>query len=102
MSIWHPLWLPKATLDEADRKQRLKLKNNWEKHREKDGLGINNEDVGVPLWAQEREWGNDGLVTVQSAKWGDFLGIMEGCDREPSSGAVFQPESLTIFMQTGK
>jgi triacylglycerol lipase len=32
-------------------------------------------------WEDEREWGNDGLVTVQSAKWGEFLGIMEGCDR---------------------
>jgi len=33
------------------------------------------------IWKDEREWGNDGLVTVQSAKWGEFLGIMEGCDR---------------------
>ncbi len=24
--------------------------------------------------------GNDGLVSVESAKWGEFLGVMEGCD----------------------
>lgn len=39
------------------------------------------EEGKSKLWEDEREWGNDGLVTVQSAKWGDFLGIMEGCDR---------------------
>lgn len=83
VSIWHPLWLPKAILDETERKQRLKLKELWKQHQEKVGLGIDGEnDEDVPLWAQEREWGNDGLVTVQSSKWGEFLGIMEGCDRK--------------------
>jgi len=83
VSIWHPLWLPKAVLDGAERNQRLKLKHTWEEHQENGGAGIDGEDdEGVPLWAQEREWGNDGIVPVQSAKWGEFLGIMEGCDRE--------------------
>jgi triacylglycerol lipase len=82
VSIWHPLWLPKAILDETERKQRLKLKGLWEQHREKGGQNIDGgDDEAIPLWAQEREWGNDGLVTVQSSKWGEFLGIMEGCDR---------------------
>lgn len=71
-------------LDEAEMKQRLKVKESWEQRQEKDGLGSDEvgDDEGIPLWAQEREWGNDGLVTVQSAKWGEFLGTLEGCDRK--------------------
>lgn len=38
-------------------------------------------------WEQDDEWGNDGLVSVQSAKWGEFLGIMEGCDHWEIRGA---------------
>lgn len=60
-------------LDGAEEKERSKLRTMWEQ-------GSSEQDT--PLWAQDREWGNDGLVTVQSAKWGEFLGIMEGCDRE--------------------
>jgi hypothetical protein len=45
------------------------------------------KEKATPLWARDNEWGNDGLVTVQSAKWGTFLGIMEGCDREFSSSS---------------
>ena len=41
----------------------------------------------VPLWAQEDKWGNDGLVTVQSARWGEFLGTLEGCDHWAMRGA---------------
>jgi len=33
------------------------------------------------------ERGNDGLVTVSSAKWGKFLGIIEGCDHWEVRGA---------------
>ena len=32
-------------------------------------------------------WGNDGLVTVQSARWGEFLGILEECDHWTLRGA---------------
>ena len=73
VNIWHPFWLPKMVLDGAEEKQRASLKAAWDA---KDDHG------SVPLWAREREWGNDGLVTVQSAKWGEFLGLLEGCDRE--------------------
>ena len=76
VSVWHPLWLPKMVLDNFEAEQRSKLKAAWEKR---------NDDPSTSLlWAQEREWGNDGLVTVQSAKWGQFLGIMEECDRKSS------------------
>jgi triacylglycerol lipase len=75
VSVWHPFWLPKMVLDGVEEKHRGRLRAAWEESR-----GSSEHDN--PLWAQEREWGNDGLVTVQSAKWGEFLGIMEGCDRE--------------------
>ena len=65
-------------LDGVEETEREKLKKLWE---ENVSVGQNWGDQNIPLWANEREWGNDGLVTVQSAKWGEFLGIMEGCDR---------------------
>lgn len=66
-------------LDGVEETEREKLKKSWEKD---SGGGQSWEDHNIPLWANEGEWGNDGLVTVQSAKWGEFLGIMEGCDRK--------------------
>jgi triacylglycerol lipase len=68
-------------VDGAEEKQRAKLKAAW-KAVNGDGESVVAESGSVPLWAQEREWGNDGLVTLQSAKWGEFLGILEGCDRK--------------------
>lgn len=65
LNIWHPFWLPKMVLDGWEESERARIKDEGTSKR----------------WEDEREWGNDGLVTVQSAKWGDFLGIMEGCDR---------------------
>ncbi|KAG6853811.1 hypothetical protein C0991_001057 [Blastosporella zonata] len=78
VSVWHPFWLPKMVLDGVEEKHRAKLRAIWEQE-----IG----GIGNPLWAQEREWGNDGLVTVQSARWGEFLGIMEGCDHWEMRGA---------------
>ncbi|KAL5519824.1 hypothetical protein ACEPAG_1484 [Sanghuangporus baumii] len=57
MSVIHPLWLPKTILDGYEARER-------EAH----------------PYPDEVDWGNDGLVTVRSAKWGEFLGTMEGCD----------------------
>lgn len=79
MSIWHPLWLPKMVLDGFEQKTRAKLVQDWEAQ-------------GRPkppnaLWEQEDQWGNDGLVTVQSARWGEFLGILEQCDHWEMRGA---------------
>ncbi|KAF8968934.1 hypothetical protein BDZ97DRAFT_1902720 [Flammula alnicola] len=82
VSVWHPFWLPKMVLDGAEEKERERLKKIWEKQQ-------GDQDWGqkTPFWADERQWGNDGLVTVQSAKWGEFLGIMEGCDHWEMRGA---------------
>lgn len=79
VNVWHPFWLPKMVLDGWEQNQRTKERKNWEEYIK----GTSLEDkTHTPRWASDREWGNDGLVTVQSAKWGEFLGIMEGCDRE--------------------
>ncbi|KAJ6610459.1 Alpha/Beta hydrolase protein [Mycena sp. CBHHK59/15] len=78
VSIWHPFWLPKMVLDGVEEREREKLRVLWESGDKKEN---------DPLWKREREWGNDGLVTVQSAKWGEFLGIMEGCDHWEMRGA---------------
>jgi len=77
VSVWHPFWLPKMVLDGVEETERKKLKKVWEQASGDLDWG----EYNIPLWANEREWGNDGLVTIQSAKWGEFLGIMEGCDR---------------------
>ncbi|KAF8558267.1 alpha/beta-hydrolase [Imleria badia] len=71
MNIWHPLWFPKMVLDDAEQKARKHLKT---------AAGSTSYSATIPPWEQENEWGNDGLVTVQSARWGEFLGILDGCD----------------------
>lgn len=70
MSVWHPLWLPKMVLDGFEEKERERLRKE-----------------GNPLWQRDEEWGSDGLVTVQSARWGEFLGVLEGCDHWDLRGA---------------
>jgi len=34
-----------------------------------------------------RIWGNDGLVTVRSAQYGEWLGVVDGCDHWDTRGA---------------
>ncbi|KIL67755.1 hypothetical protein M378DRAFT_177045 [Amanita muscaria Koide BX008] len=80
VSVWHPFWLPKLVLDSFEEDERSKLKAAWESSE-------GSCSSTPPLWAQDREWGNDGLVTIQSAKWGEFLGIMEECDHWQMRGA---------------
>jgi hypothetical protein len=58
VSFLHPLWLPKLLVDAYEEKQQL-LPNG----------SLNGKQLG-----------NDGLVTVESAKWGEFLGVLEDCD----------------------
>ncbi|KAF4589933.1 hypothetical protein EYR38_009228 [Pleurotus pulmonarius] len=75
VSVWHPFWLPKMVCDGWEEKERGR-----EGHESQEGNDMKR-------WAWEREWGNDGLVTIQSAKWGEFLGILEGCDHWEMRGA---------------
>lgn len=81
VNIWHPFWLPKTVIDGVETKERKRMKEQWESANQPSEYSSYGTD-NIPLWAREDEWGNDGLVTVQSSKWGEFLGVMEGCDRK--------------------
>nr|VWP00430.1 MFS domain-containing protein [Ganoderma boninense] len=70
MGIWHPLWLPKMVLDGFEERERARLR-----------------ELNHALAFVDAEWGNDGLVTIQSARWGEFLGVLEGCDHWELRGA---------------
>jgi triacylglycerol lipase len=70
VNIWHPFWLPKMVVDNWEREERERLKA-----------------AGHPDAKNDAEWGNDGLVTVRSARWGEFLGTIEGCDHWEIRGA---------------
>jgi len=67
-SIFHPLWVPKLILTETEDAQRKTLTES-------------SHDL------KRFDWGNDGLVPVESAKWGEFLGIVEDCDHWDIRGA---------------
>ena len=63
MPVWHPLWLPKLILDSAA-----------------DAHSADGEADGSSAALGGDMRGNDGLVSVSSARWGQFLGVMEGWD----------------------
>jgi triacylglycerol lipase len=91
VNIWHPLWLPKMVVDAWEAESRKRAK-----------------EAGLASASQDSEWGNDGLVTVQSARWGEFLGTMEGCDHWEIRGArgiemdidISSLQSVSISMPT--
>ena len=68
VNVWHPLWLPKLVLDGHESRLR-KRPDPPSRHN--------------PDW----QWGNDCLVSIESAKWGEFLGVLEGCDHWAMRGA---------------
>ncbi|KAG8720987.1 hypothetical protein FRC08_016457 [Ceratobasidium sp. 394] len=71
MSIFHPLWLPKTILDAAEAKHAGRTPE-WGSEESRDR----------PRWS-----GHDGLVSVASSKWGEFLGVIEGVDHWELRGA---------------
>ncbi|KAA1476853.1 alpha/beta-hydrolase [Dentipellis sp. KUC8613] len=77
LNVWHPLWLPKLVLDGAE--ERALALEREHGSGSASGLGGTGED--------ETMRGNDGLVSVRSARWGEFLGTMEGCDHWELRGA---------------
>ncbi|KAF5369406.1 hypothetical protein D9758_002628 [Tetrapyrgos nigripes] len=83
VSIWHPFWFPKMVVDEWEKEERERLCKVWESTPH---ANPSNSDE-PPLFANDLEWGNDGLVAIQSAKWGEFLGVLEGCDHWESRGS---------------
>ncbi|GAA5833483.1 hypothetical protein JCM9279_001539 [Rhodotorula babjevae] len=62
--IWHPLWLPKLVLDGAERAR------------------VDSGCAAPPEWR-----GNDGLVSIESARWGEFLGTFDACDHWEMRGS---------------
>lgn len=81
VGVWHPFWLPKMVLDGVEERSRKRMQDEFTANPSE------SRPQSPPLWEKEDEWGNDGLVTIQSAKWGEFLGIMEGCDHWEMRGA---------------
>lgn len=81
-------------LDDAERKARERLKAAATT-----AGNTPSYDSTVPLWEQENEWGNDGLVTIQSARWGEFLGILNGCDHWEIRGA--QGMEMNVELASG-
>ncbi|KIY62174.1 alpha/beta-hydrolase [Cylindrobasidium torrendii FP15055 ss-10] len=77
INVLHPLWLPKMVLDGVEKKERERLREAWER----DG------ETGTRIWQDDHQWGSDGMVTIQSAKWGEFLGVIEGADHWEIRGA---------------
>lgn len=86
--LWHPLWLPKVILDAAA---------------EARTAGSERDGSAAALGNPENQ-GNDGLVSVQSAKWGTFLGVIDGCDHWDlrGSGAPRWGTARSINPATGK
>lgn len=85
LAIWHPLWLPKLILDAAAESRTA----GGEIDGSADALG-------------GADQGNDGLVSVESAKWGEFLGVMEGCDHWDLRGGGAPRWRQNINPSTGK
>jgi hypothetical protein len=95
MSIWHPLWLPKLIVDAAEEQEAYNAQASIASQAspvtsQPLSLGA---DVAVSYpdkaLAPDPHFtrGNDGLVTISSAKWGTFLGTVEGCDHWELRGA---------------
>jgi len=68
VNVLHPLWLPKFVLDGYESRLREQPNSPSRKN---------------PNW----QWGNDCLVSIESAKWGEFLGVLEECDHWAMRGA---------------
>ena len=90
MSIWHPLWLPKLIIDTAEEQKAYIAQQELESssHQYTPGSDVTVSYPDTELGGdRDPERGNDGLVTISSAKWGTFLGTMEGCDHWELRGA---------------
>lgn len=78
LGIWHPLWLPKLVLDASEK---LHLRHSPPASA---SASSSSSGGGGKGW----EMGNDGLVTIESAKWGEFLGTVEQADHWDIRGSA--------------
>ncbi|KAG8893210.1 hypothetical protein FRC01_013724, partial [Tulasnella sp. 417] len=87
MSIFHPLWLPKLILDKSEEVEQESL-NPSKLHSLRDGRdGDRWPTSQIGRYPPHHELGNDGLVPISSAQWGEFLGIVDGADHWDIRGA---------------
>lgn len=87
MSIFHPLWLPRLILDKSEEVEQESLKSSG-LHSLRDGRdGEKWPTSQIGRYPPHHELGNDGLVPISSAQWGEFLGIVEGADHWDIRGA---------------
>ena len=63
VSVLHPLWFPKVVLDAAG----------------ENGYTADADPQNTDADGKRVYEGNDGLVSVSSAKWGEFIGAVDGC-----------------------
>lgn len=86
--LWHPLWLPKVILDAAAESR----------------TAASERDGSAAALGNPETQGNDGLVSVQSARWGQFLGVVEDRDHWDlrGSGAPKWGINDKVNLATGK
>ncbi|KAF8529310.1 Alpha/Beta hydrolase protein [Hysterangium stoloniferum] len=92
MSIWHPLWLPKLIVDAAEEQEAYSAHGGdvvaSESRPPSPHVALSHgPDAAGAAGDPHSPRGNDGLVTISSARWGTFLGIIEGCDHWELRGA---------------
>lgn len=85
MAFWHPLWLPKLVMDKS---------------------ALSRTPAGISDGSADAKYsdrGNDGVVSISSAKWGTFLGVMEGWDhwglRGPGVPERFRPVDHRVIRE---
>ncbi|WVQ79273.1 hypothetical protein IAT38_001369 [Cryptococcus sp. DSM 104549] len=89
MSVLHPLWFPKLVLDAAA----------------ENGYAEDNSNMTFPNGERPRYEGNDGLVSVSSAKWGEYLGAVDEChhwDLRGEGGLFPNVSSSSLRREEGK
>ncbi|WWD20187.1 hypothetical protein CI109_104663 [Kwoniella shandongensis] len=88
MSVLHPLWFPKLVLDAAAENGYAEDSSNF----------ITGPD-GKRIYE-----GNDGLVSVSSAKWGEYLGAVDECHHWDlrGEGGLFPNGAISGMKKEGK
>ncbi|KAG9019912.1 hypothetical protein FRB90_000043 [Tulasnella sp. 427] len=88
MSIFHPLWLPKLILDKSEEVEQASLTSSGEGRSLREGRdGDKWPTSQIGRYPPHHELGNDGLVPISSAQWGEFLGVVDGADHWDIRGA---------------
>jgi len=93
--IWHPLWFPKVVVDGVEDHERAESSSSSSPssshyHSRPPSDRSSSSPSPSATWADLEHsslYGNDGLVPVSSARWGEFLGTIDNCDHWEIRGA---------------